>query len=77
MLIPTLGVVTRILVLDNLKTGVIKNTRTELILNRSYYEMAEHYGAAIIPARPIKPKDKPTAEGTVKSDRDMDSCCSS
>ena len=58
--------VTRILVPDNLKTGVIKNTRTELILNRSYYEMAEHYGTAIIPARPVKPKDKPNAEGTVK-----------
>ena len=51
---------------DNLKTGVIKNTRTELILNRSYHEMAEHYGTAIIPARPVKPKDKPNAEGTVK-----------
>lgn len=58
--------ITRILVPDNLKTGVIKNTRTELALNRSYYEMAEHYGTAIIPARPVKPKDKPTAEGTVK-----------
>ena len=51
------GGVTRILVPDNLKTGVIKNTRTELILNRSYQEMAEHYGTAIIPARPVKPKD--------------------
>ena len=48
------GGVTRILVPDNLKTGVIKNT------------MAEHYGTAIIPARPVKPKDKPNAEGTVK-----------
>jgi transposase len=57
--------VTRILVPDNLKTGVIKNTRTELVLNRSYHEMAEHYGTAIIPARPITPKDKPNAEGTV------------
>ena len=60
------GGVTRILIPDNLKTGVIKNTRTELVLNRSYHEMAEHYGAAIIPARPVKPKDKPNAEGTVK-----------
>lgn len=51
---------------DNLKTGVIKNTRAELVLNRSYHEMAEHYGTAIIPARPVKPKDKPNAEGTVK-----------
>ena len=60
------GGVTRILVPDNLKTGVIKNTSTELILNRSYREMAEYYGTAIIPARPVKPKDKPNAEGTVK-----------
>lgn len=51
------GGVTRILVPDNLKTGVIKNTRAELVLNRSYHEMAEHYGTAIIPARPVKPKD--------------------
>lgn len=59
------GGVTRILVPDNLKTGVIKNTRTELVLNRSYHEMAEHFGTAIIPARPLAPKDKPNAEGTV------------
>ena len=59
------GGVTRILVPDNLKTGVIKNTRTELVLNRSYQEMAEHYGTAIIPARPVTPRDKPNAEGTV------------
>ena len=57
--------VTRIVVPDNLKTGIIKNTRTELILNRSYYEMAEYYGTAIIPARPYSPKDKPNVEGTV------------
>lgn len=36
----------RILVPDNLKTGVIRNTRTELILNRFYYEIAEHYGTS-------------------------------
>jgi len=40
------GGVARILVPDNLKTGVIKNTRTELLLNKSYQELAEHYGAA-------------------------------
>lgn len=56
---------TRILVPDNLKTGVVKNTRTEIILNRSYQEMAEHYGTAIIPARVRAPKDKATVEGTV------------
>lgn len=61
------GGVTRILVPDNLKTGVIKNTRTKLILNRSYQETAEHYGTAIIPVRPVRPKDKPNAEGTVRA----------
>lgn len=59
------GGVTRILVPDNLKTGVIKNTSTELILNHSYHEMAEHYGTAIIPARPFTPRDKANAERTV------------
>lgn len=58
---------TRILVPDNLKTGITKNTRNELIVNRSYHEMAEHYQTAIIPARPIKPKDKPSVEGNVKT----------
>ena len=56
---------TRILVPDNLKTGVIKNTRNELHLNRSYQEMAEYYDTAIIPTRIKAPKDKPNAEGTV------------
>ena len=59
------GGVTRILIPDNLKTGVIKNTRNELKLNRSYHEMAEYYETAIIPARPRAPKDKPSAEGSV------------
>jgi len=59
------GGVTRILTPDNLKTGVIKNTKSELVINRTYQELAEHYGTAIIPARVRKPKDKPTVEGAV------------
>lgn len=59
------GGATRILVPDNLKTGVISHTRSEVVLNRIYQEMAEHYGTAVIPARPVSPKDKPNAEGTV------------
>ena len=59
------GGVTRILVPDNLKTGVTKHTRTEVVLNRTYQEMAEHYGTAVIPARVRTPKDKPTVEGAV------------
>lgn len=59
------GGVARILVPDNLKTGVIKHTKSEIILNRTYQEMAEHYGTAIIPTRVRMPKDKATVEGTV------------
>lgn len=59
------GGVTRILVPDNLKTGVIKNTSDETIINKTYLELAEHYGTAIIPARPHSPKDKATVEKSV------------
>jgi transposase len=59
------GGVTQILVPDNLKTGIIKNSKTETILNRTYQEMSEHYGTAVIPARVKTPKDKATVEGTV------------
>ena len=59
------GGVTRILTPDNLKTGIIKNTRGETTLNKTYQEMAEHYGTAIIPARPRSPKYKAFVEGSV------------
>jgi transposase len=59
------GGVTRILVPDNLKTGVDRVDWYTPVINRSYHEMAEHYGTAVIPARVRKPKDKPTVEGTV------------
>ena len=59
------GGVSRIVVPDNLKTGVIKRTKTDVILNRSYQEMAEHYGTAVIPTRVKSPKDKSTVEGIV------------
>ena len=60
------GGVTRLLIPDNLKTGVTKNTRYETVLNRSYQELAEYYGTAIVPTRVEHPKDKSYAEGTVK-----------
>jgi transposase len=56
---------TRILVPDNLKTGVEKSSWFTPIVNRTYHEMAEHFDTAVIPARVKKPKDKPNAEGTV------------
>ena len=59
------GGVTRILQCDNLKTGVIKHSKNEIVLNKSYNEMAEHYGTAILPCRVRSPKDKAMVEGTV------------
>ena len=60
------GGVARLLIPDNLKTGVIKNTRYETVLNRSYQELAEYYDTAIVPARVEHPRDKSHAEGTVR-----------
>ena len=60
------GGVTRILVPDNLKTGVEKANWYSPEINKTYQEMAEHYGTAVIPARVRKPRDKPNAEGSVK-----------
>lgn len=57
--------VPRLLIPDNLKVGVTKNTRYETIINRSYTELADHYGIAIVPARVKAPRDKSHAEGTV------------
>ena len=59
------GGVTRVLVPDNLKTGVTSNTRYETQLNESYRELAEYYGTAIVPARVRKPQDKGLVEKSV------------
>ena len=60
------GGVARLLIPNNLKTGVVKNTRYETILNKSYAEMAEYYETAIVPARVRAPQDMSLAESTVK-----------
>jgi len=59
------GGVPKILVPDNLKSGVTLPCRFEPEINRSYQDMATHYGTAVIPARIRKPKDKAKAEGGV------------
>lgn len=59
------GGVSRILTPDNLKTGVTKVSKSETVINKTYQELAEHYGTAVIPARVRSPKDKSTVEGSV------------
>jgi transposase len=54
-----------IVVPDNLRSGVTKAHRYEPDLNATYQEMAAHYGVAIIPARPYKPRDKAKVEAGV------------
>jgi transposase len=58
------------LVPDNLKTGVIKADLYDPLLNRSYAELAAHYGVLIDPARAGKPKDKPRVERPMPYCRD-------
>jgi transposase len=57
-----LGGVPSIVVCDNLKSGVTKASRYEPDLNATFQEMAAHYGTAVIPARPYKPRDKAKVE---------------
>ena len=56
------GGVVRLVVPDNLKSGVSKACRFEPALSRTYAEMLEHYDTAALPARPYKPRDKAKVE---------------
>jgi transposase len=58
--------VSRLTVPDNPKTAVIHACRYEPVLHRSYQEMADHYGTAILPARALRPRDKAKAETGVQ-----------
>ena len=57
-----IGGVPTIVVPDNLKSAVTKACRYDPELNPSYQQLAAHYGTALVPARPLKPKDKAKAE---------------
>lgn len=60
------GGVPRALVIDNLKAGVTKADRYEGDVNRTFEEMARHYGTVVLPTRPYKPKDKAKVEVSVQ-----------
>jgi transposase len=47
---------------DNLKAGVVRACFHAPQVNLTYAEMAAHYGTAVIPARPRKPRDKAKVE---------------
>jgi transposase len=60
----------RRLVTDNLKASVIRPDLYDPKLNRTYAELASHYGMLIDPARARKPKDKPRVERPIPYVRD-------
>ena len=57
-----MGGVAATVVCDNLRSGITKACFYEPAVNRTYAEMAAHYGTAILPARPYRPRDKAKVE---------------
>ena len=60
------GGVPEAIIPDNLKSGITSPCRYEPGINRSYQDFAEHYGVAILPTRPNKPRDKAKVEKAVQ-----------
>jgi transposase len=60
------GAAPRLLVPDNLKSGINKASFYDPGVNRSYGAMAAHYKVGVLPARPRKPKDKAAVEAGVR-----------
>jgi transposase len=52
----------RVVVPDNLKSGVAKACWYEPGLNASYLELARTYSMAVLPSRPYRPRDKAAVE---------------
>jgi len=64
--------VPRQLVCDNLKAGVTASCRYEPGINRSYHDLAAHYGTAVVPTRVRKPRDKAKVEVAAQAARRED-----
>lgn len=60
------GGVPALFVPDQLRSGVSGPHRYEPEIQRTYEEMAEHYGTAVLPARPRSPRDKAKVEVAVQ-----------
>ncbi len=59
------GGTTALWVPDQLKSAITRPCRYEPGVNRTYEDLAAHYGAVVIPARPRKPRDKAAVEAAV------------
>jgi transposase len=60
-----IGGVPKAVVPDQLKSGVTRACRYEPSIQRTYEDMAKHYGTTVLPARPKHPRDKAKVEGGV------------
>ncbi len=56
----------KLLVPDNLRSGVNKASFYDPEINRTYGAMAAYYSVGILPARPYKPRDKAKVEAGVR-----------
>jgi transposase len=61
-----IGGVPKALVPDNLKAGITKPSRYEPGINRTYQDLADHYGCVVLPTRVMKPRDKAKVEVAVQ-----------
>ncbi len=61
-----IGGVPKAFVPDNLKAGITKPSRYEPGVNRTYQDLADHYGCVVLPTRIIKPRDKAKVEVAVQ-----------
>jgi len=64
-LLEHIGGVPGAIVPDQLKSGVVIASRYDPGLQRTYEELAQHYGTTILPARPAHPRDKAKVENGV------------
>ena len=61
-MLASFGGVPRQIVCDNLRAGITRACFYEPLVNRTYADMASHYGTTVIPARPYKARDKAKVE---------------
>ena len=61
-----IGGVPELVISDNAKAVVTKADRYDPQLHHLFIELSRHYGFALLPARPRKPKDKAKVEAGVK-----------
>ncbi len=60
------GGVTELVIPDNLRSAVNRACRYDPDKNPTYQELADHYGTAVLPARPRAPRDKAKVETAVQ-----------